>query len=89
MAASDIDLVDFAKEMTVKGEIQEALLCLEAAVQRDQKDSEAWRLLGELYSDNADDKFAILSLKNAHEADPKDLRSLFYLGIMHINEEKK
>ena len=35
--------------------------------------SEAWRMLGQLFQENDQDEYAILALKSAHETDPYDL----------------
>ena len=69
-----------------EGKIQEAILCLEAEVQQKQDNAEAWRLLGVLFQENDQDDFAIIALRNAHEADPYDLDSLMSLGISSTNE---
>ena len=62
------------------------MLCLEAEVQAHKDNAEAWRLLGHLYQENDQDDFAIIALRNAHEADPYDLDCLLSLGISSTNE---
>lgn len=79
-------LLEKAKQLINEGKIQEAILCLEAEVQINQGNGEAWRILGSLFQENDQDDFAIIALKNAHEADPYDLESLLYLGISSTNE---
>ena len=68
------------------GKIQEAILCLEAEVQSNKENAEAWRLLGQLFQENDQDEFAIIALRNAHDQDPYDLDSLLSLGISSANE---
>ena len=41
-----------AKALIEAGKIQEAVLCLEAEVQKNKDGAEAWRLLGLLYQEN-------------------------------------
>lgn len=61
-------------------------MCLEAEVQQNSGNNEAWRMLGQLYQENDQDENAILAFKNAHEADPYDLDSLMLLGVSCTNE---
>ena len=61
-------------------------MCLEAEVQKNKENAEAWRLLGVLFQENDQDDFAIIALRKAHEADPYDLDSLMSLGISSTNE---
>ena len=86
MQEKDLDLMDRAKELIEQGKIQEAILCLEAEVQKNKENAEGWRILGSLYQENDQDNFAIVALKNAHQADPYDLESLISLGISSTNE---
>ena len=55
-------------------------------MQQKKENAEAWRLLGVLFQENDQDDFAIIALRNAHEADPYDLDSLMSLGISSTNE---
>ena len=61
-------------------------MCLEAEVQKNTPDTEAWRILGSLYQENDQDQNAILAFKQAHEVDPYDLDSLLAVGISATNE---
>ena len=45
-------MVAIAKELIDLCKCQEAILCLEAEVQRNKQNSEAWRMLGQLYQEN-------------------------------------
>lgn len=40
------NLLAKAKELIEQGKIQEAILCLEAEVQMNKENAEAWRMLG-------------------------------------------
>ena len=62
------------------------MLCLEAEVQKNAPNSEAWKILGQLYQESDQDEKAILAFKEAHEKDPYDLDSLLALGISFTNE---
>ena len=46
---NQIDLLARAKELIEQGKMQEAMLCLEAEVQKNAQNHEAWKLLGQLY----------------------------------------
>ena len=65
---------------------QEAIVCLQAEVQKNQENAEAWRLMGQLYQENDQDDYAIIAFKRAYEIDPYDLDSLLCLGISCTNE---
>ena len=43
------NLLAKAKELIEAGRIQEAILCLEAEVQMNKENAEAWRILGQLF----------------------------------------
>lgn len=68
------------------GDIPEAILALEAEVQRHPDSSEAWRLLGQLHAENDDDGKAIAALIKCYEIDPYNLDSLIALGVSCTNE---
>jgi peroxin-5 len=65
---------------------REALLALEAEVQRNPESSEGWRLMGQLYADLDQDVEAIQCLRKGHEVDPYNLDSLLALGVSCTNE---
>ena len=81
-----IDLLAQARELVEQGKMQEAMLCLEAEVQKNPQNHEAWKLLGQLYQESDQDEKAIIAFKEAHEKDPYDLDSLLALGISFTNE---
>ena len=47
-----IDLLAQARELVEQGKMQEAMLCLEAEVQKNPQNHEAWKLLGQLYQES-------------------------------------
>jgi peroxin-5 len=81
---------DFYFELGMKnfnsGQINEAIKAFEAHVQQDVEHSEAWRMLGNCYAENDQDKVAIVCLKRAVESDPYNLDALLALGICFVNE---
>lgn len=80
------DLMEKARALIEQGQIQEAILCLEAEVQKNKENAVAWRMMGQLLQENDQDDYAIIAFKAAHEADPYDLDSLLSLGISSTNE---
>lgn len=69
-----------------EGRDKEALLALEAEVQKNPESSEGWRLLGQLYAELDQDVEAIQCLRKGHEVDPYNLDSLLALGVSCTNE---
>ena len=86
---SDVYRLELAKKLIEDNKSQEAILCLEAEVQENKENSEAWRILGQLYQENDQDNYAIVALKEAHAADPYDLDSLLALGVSCTNENDR
>lgn len=75
-----------AQRLIREGRDREALLALEAEVQRNQESSEGWRMLGQLYAELDQDVEAIQCLRKGHEVDPYNLDSLLALGVSCTNE---
>merc|ERR1719382_1143037 len=75
-----------AQRLLREGRDREALLALEAEVQRNQESSEGWRMLGQLYAELDQDVEAIQCLRKGHEVDPYNLDSLLALGVSLTNE---
>eukprot|EP00741_Cyanophora_paradoxa_P005583 tig00000912_g5412.t1 len=69
-----------------EGNLGEAILALEAAVQMDQSNIAAWRLLGAAHTERDEDVKALGALRRAVDIDPKDLDSLLALGVCYTNE---
>ena len=62
---------------------------LEAAVQRDPKNVQAWYVLGVKQQDNEREHKAIEALRRAVELDPEFLPSWLALGVSHTNESNR
>merc|ERR1719221_448933 len=75
-----------AMRLLAEGKDREALLALEAEVQRNPESSEGWRQLGQLYAELDQDVEAIQCLRRGHEVDPYNLDSLLALGVSCTNE---
>lgn len=68
------------------GDVNEAILAIEAAVQKEPEFSEAWRLLGSTHSENDDDPSAIAAFMRGYEIDPFNIDSLLSMGVSCTNE---
>lgn len=75
-----------AQRLLREGRDKEALLALEAEVQRNPESSEGWRQLGQLYAALDQDIEAIRCLRRGHEVDPYNLDSILALGVSLTNE---
>mmetsp|Transcript_5102 Transcript_5102/g.13633 ORF Transcript_5102/g.13633 Transcript_5102/m.13633 type:complete len:336 (-) Transcript_5102:302-1309(-) len=75
-----------AMRLIREGRDREALLALEAEVQRNPESSEGWRQLGQLYAELDQDVEAIWCLERGHKVDPYNLDSLLALGVSCTNE---
>ncbi|KAH9105706.1 hypothetical protein LEN26_014703 [Aphanomyces euteiches] len=71
-----------------EGNLKQAILAFEAALQETPDHSEAWRMLGECHAENDQDKLAIVCLNRAVEEDPYNLDALLALGVSNVNELK-
>lgn len=71
-----------------QGEVNSAILKLEALAQRDEgRDlAEVWRLLGTCHAENDDEWKAIHSFEKAVDFDPYHLPTLLALGTCYVNE---
>eukprot|EP00195_Chlamydomonas_chlamydogama_P007749 CAMPEP_0202890112 /NCGR_PEP_ID=MMETSP1392-20130828/620_1 /ASSEMBLY_ACC=CAM_ASM_000868 /TAXON_ID=225041 /ORGANISM="Chlamydomonas chlamydogama, Strain SAG 11-48b" /LENGTH=769 /DNA_ID=CAMNT_0049573613 /DNA_START=142 /DNA_END=2451 /DNA_ORIENTATION=- len=74
------------KDLFRRGVLTEACLALEAEVQANPKNAEAWRLLGTVHAENDDDQQAIAAMSKALDADPSSADVLLSLGVSHTNE---
>ncbi|KAK9917532.1 hypothetical protein WJX75_005407 [Coccomyxa subellipsoidea] len=74
------------KALFQSGLLSEAVLALEAEVQRRPDNVEAWRLLGTVHAENDDDQQAIAALNKALAADPHNAEVLLSLGVSYTNE---
>ena len=82
---NDIDRVEKAKELLLNFKTEEAKLLLEAEVQINKDNSEAWLILGRIHSDMDDDDNAFKCLITAHETDKYNVECLFALGVQCTN----
>merc|ERR1740138_221847 len=80
------DPLALAQRLLREGRDREALLALEAEVQRNPESSEGWRQMGQLYAELDQDVEAIQCLRKGHEVDPYNLDSLLALGVSCTNE---
>ncbi|KAF9583508.1 hypothetical protein BGW38_009302 [Lunasporangiospora selenospora] len=82
MVADRPKLLDLAS----RGNLTEAILALEAAVQKDPMDAAAWHQLGLRQQENERETMAIAALSKAVEADPKELNAWLALAVSYTNE---
>eukprot|EP00029_Vermamoeba_vermiformis_P004166 TRINITY_DN14696_c0_g1_i1.p1 TRINITY_DN14696_c0_g1~~TRINITY_DN14696_c0_g1_i1.p1 ORF type:complete len:672 (+),score=146.82 TRINITY_DN14696_c0_g1_i1:50-2065(+) len=76
-------------ELFNRGDIPEAILCFESAVQRDEKHVRAWQFLGRAQAENDKDDLAIAALNGAIKADPGNLDALLNLSVSYTNDFHK
>ncbi|KAK9803033.1 hypothetical protein WJX72_010398 [[Myrmecia] bisecta] len=82
----DVDSFAKGKELFRHGVLSEAVLALEAEVQRSPGNVDAWRLLGIVHAENDDDQQSIAAMNKALAADPTNPEVLLSLGVSYTNE---
>ena len=82
------DTAAFAKGKAAfdRGDIVDAIHFMEAALQEDDTNAEAWRYLGQSHAENDQDPEAIVCLEHAVDRDPYNLPALLSLGVSYVNE---
>ncbi len=80
------DLVEISQSYLDKGDIDQAKFALEAEVQNNPDNAEAWLNLGRIHTENDRDDFAMQCFLKALEADPFNADALLALGISCTNE---
>lgn len=78
---------DRANQLAGGGQIDEAIRLLESDVAAQPKDSNAWLLLGTLYSKISNDEKAEKALHEAFRADPKSVSAAMALGSLYISSK--
>jgi peroxin-5 len=83
---ADPEALEKGVEFFDQGRLNECILALEATVQQDPTNSNAWTQLGKAHAENDKDKLAILALEQAVAVDHGNLDALMALAVSLTNE---
>jgi len=72
-----------------RGDLPQAILALEAAVQQEPQNSNAWCKLGLAHAENDKDVLAIQALEQALAVDPNNLEALMGQAVSFTNESEQ
>jgi len=81
-----VDLVELAKKYIAELQTEKAKQCLEAELQQNPENSEAYTLLGKIFSELDRDDLTMMCLSRALSVDPYNTEALHQLGISCTNE---
>lgn len=85
----DNDAFSFGMRCWKQGKLRQATLALEAAVQKDPKNSKTWQHLGAAQAEYDNGKKAIPALLMCIDIEPYNLAALLILGVSYTEEIEK
>lgn len=80
------DPLSLGKRLLSEGDLANAVLCFEAAVQRQPESSEAWLYLARTQAENEQETRAIAAANKCLELEPENLDALATLSTAYANE---
>jgi len=83
--ANDPKALETASNLLNQGNTKNAILALEAHLQKNPSDANSWRVLGKIHMDNDQDRPAVRCFLNSININGKNLDTLFALGVSCTN----